>query len=351
MENERKPLRKNLKGMIMKVLEQCSSFAGCFYSVMSSLAFTSADMFAFTAGKLTDSIHFLLWDSICLLCLSVMIVIIKRPTLPTSIKEVALLLATGFLQGAGSFVLVWALTISRPADVVSLFFTLPTFVLILNFVIYRQIQVLSILYAVISFTGVIFIVQPSFLFHEVDNKFAISDIAIGLAIASACFYAGCAICSEKLQGEFKTSSILVVVSTTCHLFLFAFILSLVYERLVLPGSKELVLLVICNGCTIYLATLFFFVAISFEKPFIVTIILTSQVFFTFISQHFILGVETDVFSCFGGTLIVIACTGIALTTRKQRTDNEEDHTNDDDDDDAGGGGGDDDDDGIPLLGS
>lgn len=308
-----------------------SRLIGCICAGLSALFFTVMDITSYVAGNMTHPLLFVFLDATLLMFISVVALLVTKPSLPKTYKEITRLTLSGLTAGVGSVLLLWAIAVGQPGDVVSIYFALPVFVLILDTIIYRTVpRPIYFVFSLFSMIGVVLVAQPQFLFRDDDDdQFVLSGLAIGLAISSGFFHACNAISVESL-GEFRTSRFLILALTAFHMFMFSLLLCLVYNVFTIPkSSDEIVPLVFLGAFGSGAALLSLNFALLFEKPFIVTITLTMEVLFTFISQHFILGLDADFLSIIGSILIVTSCVGVALA-KEINDDNDVDEHSDDD---------------------
>ncbi|KAJ8043598.1 hypothetical protein HOLleu_10771 [Holothuria leucospilota] len=260
-----------------------------------------------------NPLNVVFWNAVCANCIFVVAVCIERPRTTGSIKEILILISSGFFGGCGSITFSIAVMITRePGDAVALYFTLPISVIILEVFFHQgKVKMAYVIFAFLSFAGVIFVVKPSFLFHNRTNDNATNTLGAVLSLSSSFLMVAQFIAVSKLK-IFATNFSLVVFLTNSFVLSISFMLCVYLRVFKVPDSVEKVMFILFTGCLYVSLYSLVYLAVTNERPVVVSVIMTSEVAFTFIAQSVALSLTTTWNSVVGGILISLSCLGVSL---------------------------------------
>lgn len=284
---------------------------GILLALLSAVCFSVANTLYYISGSCTHPINATMWSSMSMVVSSSIIMILIRPRMTTSSKEILIIIAVAFVGSCGTLLEVIAIVTGHPADATALYSTLPVFLLILEAIVNRMMpRFVPFCLAFLTVVGVVFVAQPQFLFHQIFST-TMTTFA-SFALSGTVFFGFYFLGVRKLQ-TLDIHSSLIILSYSCLLLLLSFILCLYFDKLTLPAQCRTVVIFVSTGILSISGYWFTVLALKIEQASYVSMFLTSEVAFAYFLQYLVLKVHFNWLSMFGGAIIAVACVGIALT--------------------------------------
>ncbi|KAJ8034976.1 Solute carrier family 35 member G1 [Holothuria leucospilota] len=310
--HDKRSFYEGLIVMTQNIYYGFTQYLGIFVSLLSALSFTCFDILIYYVGQRHHPVNILLMNfSVCLI-FNIGILMAVRPKIPRTFQEILLLTLSGFLSGSGSVVLMTSIIITEPGNAVSLYFTLPLFVIVLSAIIHKaKPNIWTLAVAMISVVGVIFIAKPSFLFSQPSLDKTMSNLGVLLALVAAFCHGLHVLIVQSLQ-ERNTHNFYIVLSSSAQGLVESLLLCIYFDRVSFKCSSEIALKVVLSGVFQFGGFSLLAFAIKIERPVIVTIVMTTEVVFTFLAQYVYLDLPISWQSIVGGILIGTSCIAIKL---------------------------------------
>ena len=258
-------------------------FRGIFMGIISLVLSYYSSVSIYTLTK--PELKFLKFRSFVIICIGI-----------------AMTICIGFMSASLVFLIINSSAIYTP--------------LISRLFLKEKFNFLNIVAIFICFLGIIFLIQPSFIFGK-SNKSDEKEVSI------LKFYLGIL---GLMITAILISSILVytrVVMAKIHIATISiwYSVGLILVSafgIFIPQANELyfewkgILLLILFSVLAFLAHTFFYLAAKYEKPSICAVIMYSQVFFTYIAEIVFFGLELGIYDVVGGLLIAITTIAVSL---------------------------------------
>ncbi|KAJ8035496.1 hypothetical protein HOLleu_22745 [Holothuria leucospilota] len=242
--------------------------------------------------------------------LSGVCVLMTRPVTPNGTQYGIFIVVCGILTGCGSVSFVQGVILSNQADAVSLYFSLPIIVIILEaFIKCKRVKILHLSFTTCSFVGVAVVSQP---FTTLKEQSYLNILGMILGLAAGIFHACGFMIVQKLK-EVTVHPLILCLATSSTMFAVSLSLGTFLQRLAIPRSFDEILILSAVGFLHFTANAFAFLAVGIERPYVVSVIMTFEVIFTFIAQWIFLNVTPSWYSATGGFLISAVCIGVALS--------------------------------------
>lgn len=272
-------------------------------------------------------------------------VMIYKRISPLDYKSQFHLLAMRAVLGVAGLISAYlALKFINPSDSVAVSNMSVIITAILSrLVLKEKLSLVHLISTMIAITGVVFISQPSFIFgkhrklditnhtnsstvikhHVYDNESSFYlTLGICVSLVTAMAQSGVTVILKKLQAKkvhlslniFLTSLIGLPISILISLLLILTEQSQLVDhfRSNMADLKFHLGLVVISSLFGILAQVFINMSLKYEDASKVSIIKTSEIFFSFLLQYFILEIKSNVFKILGGLLIFISVGSILV---------------------------------------
>ncbi|UJR09303.1 hypothetical protein I4U23_013546 [Adineta vaga] len=309
-------------------------FSGIFYALTASFLFTFSTFMIKQLG--VDLLDALLLRFFIQVSLTLAFVLYKNYTLLSGTMLQVFLQIICAVIGAGGFVIFsLAVRYVELADVNTLGYTRVVWTVVLSAIVYRERPSIGTLIALpLTFLGVIFVTQPSFLFYSkvestmktVDDKHRL--IGFILALSCALTSATNVLLFKQLisiSRDIKPSVLNLHFATAMFLCLITNQIYKIVHLQSMPSFNHFLSWRFLLASTICLITIIASIitqkAIKREHPAVFSLLSSAEIIFALILQNLFTNVRSNLYALFGSTLVIssVVVLGIAriLNERNQ----------------------------------
>ena len=268
-QEKRQTCPEKILATTMELLGRLYKVRGVIFALGIAIFCTALNILSYIAGETMHPTTVTFWTSITMTSLSVVALILARPSFQQSVKTVIYLICCSFLTGGGSISLLLGIMISEPTDAVSLFFTMPFILIILEAIIKKQKTKLShILLTFCSMVGVILVARPSFLFKPSSTN---HTWGILFGLLSAFLHSGTFMVFRELA-ENDIHPLILSIFTSIGLLSISTILCVCFKAVAFPPNVKVLASTLSAGVSHFCAYNCVSLAVATERPFIVSII-------------------------------------------------------------------------------
>ncbi|PIK43255.1 putative solute carrier family 35 member G1 [Apostichopus japonicus] len=300
---------------------------GIVLTLLGSVCYSVSDILIFKVSGTVPSAVISAWISFVELVLSMVYI----PFLCQSClqvqewKTILLLVFGGFITAVADISYCLANVIISPGRSITLHYTSTIFTTILNFIFLRdQFYVSDVIFAILSCIGAALTVSTPF---SSGNDAAGYQVGVALALVSAIGYAATTVSAAYIS---DTVNPLLVLLTIGPITLpFNGILCVYFQLSTFFYSAPVTLNLLSVGLFWFLGSGFLLVAVKYERPTVVAVVMTTQVIFVTIGQWLFLDIVTSWMDCIGIFLICVACVGGATMKRESTSSSGHDNTSSD----------------------
>ncbi|KAJ8023504.1 Solute carrier family 35 member G1 [Holothuria leucospilota] len=313
-------LEKNVRDRLLGIL----------FSLLCTISFSTEDVLLYVLVKDFHPCLILLFNSTVSFTLCILLDLTLKPQRPTTIKQFLLVIILGGLNCIGQVATATAIFAIGPGSAVSLLFTSPIFTTAYSVLFLRtKLQVKDVFFAICSTFGVSLLTRYLTLIEDQ----ALTDIFLvvfgsAIAIVGAMAFAGTLIVGRKVA-YFETHSLVIILSYSFQYSIVAIVLCSAFNAWQTPKTLPSLVLLLGTGLTTFGGMLFGYLAVCYEKPTVVAVLLTTEVIMTFIGQFAILNFPFHWTVTVGSALILFSCVGILLFQSHDDEDNYNEHGHDD----------------------
>lgn len=300
-------------------------FSGIIYTLISSLFFTCA---AFSIKHIgIDILDALLLRFAIQALFTLLFILYKRyPLLPGTKIQIFLQIVCCATGAGGLFIYFFAMRYIELSDVTTLCYTRVVWTVLLSIFIDRQRPSMGTLLALpLTFIGVIFVTQPTFLFSStvsslstVDQKYRV--LGLSLAILTSFTSAANVLSFKRLVSTSKDIKPSVINFQYSLTVLILLIINQFYRKFFL--QQGLMLNVILSWK--YLLSSFVCLALIFsniltqkamkrEHPAIFTLLTSADIIFSLILQNIFTTKRSNLYALLGSTLVILSVVIIGIT--------------------------------------
>lgn len=310
---------------LFNAFSQLKHVYGVSCAIGASLFYAVGNLFTFAAGKISNPFVVFVFDSFIMMICCVVFVAFKCPKLLNSIFRAPGIIICGLIQMFGQFAVMIAIMEIGPGNGMALAFTQSIFALILGYIFIKvDVRGLHVVCSISSIAGAI-LVSRAYLESSKDTHGSFPAwFGISAALAAAVANASTLIARRKLSDSAsEIDSIVFVFAYTMPYFVASLTLCLVSSSWSLPHNTIDLLILSGSGLNGFFGAYLCYIAVYFENPTIVSIILTLIVPLGYVGQIIVFRWNIQWLSFVGGVLIMCSCVGVALSSFSESTDREE----------------------------
>ncbi|KAJ8023503.1 Solute carrier family 35 member G1 [Holothuria leucospilota] len=289
------------------------SLPGILFTLLSALSLSTEDLLLYVVIEDFHPFFIFVFNSNISFILCFLLVLTLRPRRPTTIKQFLLVILHGSLNCVNQISIAASIFAIGPGSAIALFFTVPIFTTVYSALFLRtRLQVKDVFFAICSTLGVALLTRYLTLIENqaLNETFSVG-FGVARAIAAAMAYAGALIVGRKLA-HFETHSLVNVLSYSLQYSIVSIALCSAFNAWEAPKTLSSLAFLLGIGFPTFGGMLFAYLAVCYEKPTIVSIILTSEVIMTFIGQFAMFNFPFHWSVPVGSILIVFSCIGILL---------------------------------------
>lgn len=316
------------------LLSAVKSNKDIFFAISSSMVFAIADMLIYHCGSIFHPVLVALGLSSGMTLSSFLFLIVQRPSYPSheGLKLLSCLSLHAFLSVFCSFCIILSNIYANPGDAIAVGYSSAMFTVVLSAVVLREsFRVTDFVFATLSFSGVVLITRPEFLFHNHE----LSEHENGGTYAIGIMAALCASVTEafilivySVISSYDVHPFYIVAPTGLLGVAVITPLSFMFAGLWTVGVSYIHYLKLpMIGIIWSLGILLSFLAVKGGRPTRVAILMPSQTIFVYIGQYFLFSVHVHWLAYIGTACIVVASIGIGTindTKPKEEGSHEED---------------------------
>ena len=311
-----------LRNLVLQVYDNLLCLRGSIFVVVCTLSYSVVSTGISYTSRTFNQFQIVLWLWVAIFNLSAVAMIFNRPQLSQSTYvEIFLIAIDGLFVALGSVSFHFAVILINPGNATNVFYTLPVIVLVLETISNRQLP--RCLHCVLTLTtavGVVFVVKPTFIFGHSEDGEDINLTGVVLSLLSSVFYAFYVKTTETLAQYQNHSPLLVLFMSSVFSIIICLSLCMFGHAPIVPDSWKTFATFSAIGLSVFIGQFFLTLASATEKPIVVSILLSTEVLFTFLFQCTILRIPLSWPSCVGGVIIVISCIGIAVSNHRDISD-------------------------------
>lgn len=314
---------------LQKIFKVLSSLSGIFFAVLCAFCFAVEDMLLYGTSEVASPALIFVFGSTVAFVLSILVAVVRRPrtNFVSSRSHTGLVLLHGMLNCFTQITISIAIFILGPGNAVALVFTMPIFSNIFNTVCFGNKCIKSsVLFTVLSFFGVGLVTRPSFATGEVENYLQetlfIKILGVISGITGAITFS-CALFVGRNLSELGTDTLITVLSYSSQYTIVSVTLCSVLSSWRLPSNVGTLVALSATGFITLFGMTFHFLAVSFEKPVVVSVILTLHVVFAFAGQYILFEFPFHWSIGVGSGLIIVSCIGITVLSDRDNNTQED----------------------------
>jgi drug/metabolite transporter (DMT)-like permease len=311
-----------------KKINWLTRFSGIIYTLTSSFILTCATFSIKQLG--VDLLDALILRFIIQAFITYLFVLYKHyPLFPGTITEKILQILCCATSSGGFFLYFLAIRYVELSDVTTLLYTRVVWTVILSSVIYRERPSISLLLALpLTFLGVVFVAQPSFLFSSTIlsiNKFRV----LGLTLSIMCsFTATISILAfKRLISTSKDVKASIIGFQYCLSILICLTINQLYQKYFLHTGLSLNYVISWKYilasvvCVIMISsTVLTQKAVKREHPAIFSLLTSSDIIFALILQNIFTTKRSNLFALLGSALVIssVVIIGVSKILNEKR---------------------------------
>ncbi|CAF3645029.1 unnamed protein product [Rotaria sp. Silwood1] len=300
-------------------------FSGICYSLIASFLFIAS---TFTIKQLgIDLLDALLLRFILQTIITFSFALYKHYSLLSgTVREIFLQIICAIMGSAGSFLLFLAMRYIELSDVNTLFYTRVVWTVVLSIIVYRERPSIGILIALpLTFLGVIFVTQPTFLFSSINSSmnninykfriigYIISIICALTAALNVLIYKQIISTSKNIKAsvlnfQFSFSiSMFLILNQFYKIFHLKIITSFNY----FISWRYIASSIVCF--VIIISNILIQKAIKREHPTVFSLLGSADIFFALMFQYIFSSVRSNLYTLLGSALIISSVVLIGIS--------------------------------------
>ncbi|KAJ8023506.1 hypothetical protein HOLleu_35968 [Holothuria leucospilota] len=219
-----------------------------------------------------------------------------------------------------------------PGNAIAIFFTMPIFSNVFNVVFFGgSFKLKNLFFAILSFIGVILVSKSSITTEKeegvtfFENNVLSKLIGFFMGLTGAIAFSGSLAVGQKLS-ELGTHSLITILSYSWQYSLYSVILCTCFNGWKFPENSVTSVALTATGLFTLFGMALHYLAVSFESPVTVSVILTLHVVFTYTGQYIFFIFPFHWTIAVGVLMIMSSCIGITLTQdRNNLSDKDEEN--------------------------
>ncbi|KAJ8023479.1 Solute carrier family 35 member G1 [Holothuria leucospilota] len=301
----------------------CVSSVGILFAFLCAVSFSTEDILLYA---IKDDFHptmVLVFNSNIGFILCLIVLFIIRPKKTESFRELLLVIIYGTFNVCAHIGVIFAIMWIGPGSGIAIFFTTTVFTAIFSVICFKENpEVSDIFFIFCSTLGVAVLTRYMVLFEERLGKERISTVIAGVFVAlTAAITYGVALIVGKTLSKFETPTILTILSYLLQYSVISLIICTSFNEWKVPETLISGMTVSATAITSFFGIYFEYLAVCYENPTRVTIILTSEVIMTFVGHFTLFSFSYHWTVLVGAGLIIASCIGLMI--RKKTEDDQE----------------------------
>lgn len=309
----------------MKCLQRAKecglAWVGVFFAVLCAFTFGCEDMLLYAVAKITNPALVFVYSSVSAFIVCVVLAALVRPSF--GFIFVPFHLALVILQGAFNSITQICVCISiftiGPGNAIAIFFTMPIFSNVFNVMFFGgSFKLKNLFFAILSFIGVIFVSKSSIINEKeegikvFENDVLSKLIGFAMGIIGAISFSGSLAVGQKLA-ELGTHSLITILSYSWQYSIYSVSLCTCFNGWNFPENPVTSVALTATGLFTLFGMAMQYLAVSFESPVTVSVILTLHVVFTYTGQYIFFVFPFHWTIAVGVPMIISSCIGMTLT--------------------------------------
>ncbi|XP_071824050.1 solute carrier family 35 member G1-like [Apostichopus japonicus] len=294
------------------MLRKFTPSRGMMVAFLSAVLFSCVDVsIEISTHEVHPNIVLTLYPNVIMLFSLIGIIFVKVEVLYDEKQYLFLFVSAGF-YAAGITCLALAISKIPVGDAVAILNCMPIFGGIFGWILLKQsLRLLDLLFTILCIAGVVLIARPSFIFPASSQNDEFDSYGLLFAIGAACFIGFAITAGRKLQ-EMGIHVLCILFANALLTFLLNAIICSILGVWSAPSPSYYWAISLAPGVFDFFAQICVFLAVKMERAVMVTIILTSEIVFTFIMQIFIIKIIPHWYSAIGSFCILLSCIGMSI---------------------------------------
>lgn len=303
-----------------------SPLMGISCAVLCALSFGCEDMLLYSTSEVTHPALIFVFNSVIAFLISAFFffaVLKPRLNFLSSGVHFVLVLLHGMLSCITQITITIAIVILGPGNAVAIFFTMPIFATLFDVLcVGQRCMKINFMFTILSFVGVVLVSRPSFVTGEEEDeylqrRFFVKVVGVVCGIIGAMAFSGALFAGRKLA-ELETDTIVTVLSYSSQYSVVSITLCTVLNAWRIPRQTETIIALSATGLISLCGMALHYLAVSFESPVTVSVILTLHVVFAYAGQYIFFTFPFHWTIGIGSALIMVSCVGVTMSRHREQ---------------------------------